>query len=452
MQKIRLIIAVCACKAAIFLSKITGRNGSSMPGALAIKIFPEVLSHLARQIKKEIIVVCGTNGKTTTNNLLYSFIKSCGFSVVCNNVGANMLYGVCCAFVSEANIFGRLSADYACIEIDEASAVKVFKHFTPDKMIITNLFRDQLDRYGEIDITVKYLKEALFIAPDTELILNGDDPLVAQFGVNTDRRCYYMGIDEDAGISCGEIVEGRFCVLCGARLLYDFYHYSQLGKYACTKCGFKRPPLDFCVKDLRLFTNEMSWNLYTKGKAVPFDVKYKGFYNIYNICLSYCAAMLAVGDVNYKSILDGYKAQTGRMEEFWLRKKTILNLSKNPAGFNQAISTVIEDPADKDLLIAINDNAQDGKDISWLWDVDFERLNEARIKSFILCGTRANDMAVRLKYAGADTSKIQKFYDYQEAARAAANQDGEVCYALVNYTAVFKMQKILKKLEKEMGK
>ena len=450
MQKLRLIIAVCACKAGIFISKLLGKKGTSMPGELALKICPDILTHLAKQVKNDIIAVCGTNGKTTTNNMIYSYLKSNGYKVVCNNVGANMIYGVCCAFAAASSITGKLDADYACLEIDEASAVKVFKFFAPDKMIITNLFRDQLDRYGEIDLTVDYLKRALALAPETELILNGDDPVCSQFGEDENRKCHYVGVDENVLKDAKEGDEGKFCPMCSEKLGYEYYHYSQLGKFVCENCGFKRKDLTFAVRNVDL-SGGMKFNLCFENEVIPFDVNYRGFYNIYNVVVSYAAARLAMGKVeNYNEVLAAYKPQTGRMEEFDIGKKVVLNLSKNPAGFNQGIATVAEDEKNKKvILIGINDNAGDGKDISWLWDVDFERLEKTDAKRYILCGMRVDDLALRLKYGGIDETRIKKFHTLKEAATEILNGDEDICYALVNYTVVFTMQEILKELEKE---
>lgn len=447
MHKIKLITAILACKAGIFISRLMGKKGSSMPGNLALKLCPDIMTHLAKQVKKGIIAVCGTNGKTTTNNMIYTYLVSNGYSVVCNNVGANMIYGVCCAFASKANIFGRLNADFACLEIDEASAVKVFKYFAPDKMIVTNLFRDQLDRYGEIDMTVDYLKRALALAPKTELILNGDDPVSVQLGEGN-RKCYYIGVDEKVTDGASDSDDGRFCPVCSEKLSYEYCHYSQLGKFSCARCGFKRKDLDFAIKNVDL-SDGIKFDIMTDGEKVDFDVNYRGFYNIYNIAVSYIGARLMMGKFdNYKEILSGYKPQTGRMEEFDIGKKVILNLSKNPAGFNQGIATVFEDEKnEKVLLLGINDNAGDGKDISWLWDVDFERFTSSDIKRYILCGMRVDDLALRLKYAGIDEGLMKKFYSLKEAAEEIKKGDEDICYALCNYTVVFKLSEALKELE-----
>ncbi len=452
MNSIRKIIAIWIAKMLMFISKVIGKKGSSMPGGIALKIYPSLLKELALKVEKEIIVVCGTNGKTTTNNMLYSLLASKGYTVVCNNVGANMLEGVTTAFISSASICGNLKTDYAAIEIDEASTVKVFDHFTPSKVIITNLFRDQLDRYGEIDITIRLLEQALAKAPNAELILNGDDPLTSRFGYiaeQNNEKCYYFGIAQDMNIHLNETKEGRFCTLCGEELSYTYYHYSQLGDFHCSSCGFKRPSLDF--RAFNVSVNEgLAFEVAYKEDTTTFNINYKGFYNIYNILASLSASVLIGLDMHTANdVLLQFTPQIGRMESFDLGKPVILNLSKNPAGFNQAISTVLQDERSKDVMVIINDNAQDGKDISWIWDVDFERLIAPTINSYIASGIRKEDVAVRFKYAGID----EEFYIIQEDIKSAiidlVSRAGDVCYILVNYTALFSTQDTLKELEKQ---
>ena len=440
----RKLLAIWVTKALIFIGKIAGKKGSSTPGIYALKLCPDILKILSRQVKNEIIVVCGTNGKTTTNNLLNSLIESSCKSVVCNNVGANMLPGVVTAFVEKTNFWGKLNSKYACIEIDEISTVKVFAHFEPDYLIMTNLFRDQLDRYGEIDITLDYLEKALKMCKNTKLILNADDSLVTAFGKKTGKQCCYFGVGEDIGIALNETKEGRFCMFCGDELKYDFYHYSQLGKYRCDKCGFKRPDVNFEAKNVNL-DNGIEFDI----DVLHFDVKYRVFYNIYNILAAYSAISLAKINVyNLNDILGYYKPQAGRMEEFVVGgKQVIFNLSKNPAGFNQAISTVMGDKRKKNIIVMINDNAQDGKDISWTWDVDFERFNNVNANKFFTSGIRHNDVAVRFKYA--EIKNMEDVEDVKEAILKGIKEDSEVLYVLVNYTALFSTQNILKSMEAE---
>ncbi len=447
-MRFRLLLAVWACKVAIIFSRLLGKNGSSMPGQLAFKICPSILSLLSGQVKKEIIVVCGTNGKTTTNNLLSSFIRAGGHSLVSNEFGANMLWGVCCAFAEKADIWGRIKADYACLEVDEASCIKVFRYMKPTLVVITNLFRDQLDRYGEIDMTVDFIRRALELAPEAKLLLNGDDPLVAQFGENTNRTCYYMAVDEATEAGVKEAKEGKFCSFCGQELEYDYHHYSQLGKFCCPACGFKRKNPDFCVNHVSL-QNGVSFSLSYEGKTVPVCASFRGFYNVYNIALSYSAAYLSMGQVpEYEAVLSKYQPQVGRMEEFNVGKPVILNMAKNPAGFNQAIAAVLQDEREKDLLLAVNDLPQDGMDISWLWDVDFESLQNAGIGQIVITGMRADELMLRMKYAGF-ADKQKKYCDWKEAVDILIAGEAPVCYALANYSSVFTLQGIIK--EKEGG-
>lgn len=441
------IISICTAKLAIFFGKLLGKKGSSTPGSIAMKIYGGVLSDLAKQVKKETIFICGTNGKTTTSNLLYSLIKSSGKNVICNNVGANMLPGVACAYVNGASLTGKINADYAVIECDEASLRHIVKHVKPDKIIITNLFRDQLDRYGEIDITIKLLSEAFdYLKNDFELILNADDPLSAYFG--TKYKAVYYGISEESNLKTNEIKEGRFCLCCGNELTYNYYHYSQLGNYFCKNCGFKRPDPDYSAVNIDL-DGGMKFDIDFKGRSIHLDLNYKGFYNIYNVLAAFGAyesLNLNLGIIT--DVFNAYKPQIGRMETFTINgKQVVFNLSKNPAGFNQAIATLIDDKSEKDVFIVINDNAQDGKDISWIWDVDFELLKDANINLLYAGGIRKNDLALRLKYGG--FTDINILDNTKENLKKIFYASKRTCYVLVNYTALFSTQTNLLELSKE---
>ncbi|MBE7038827.1 MAG: DUF1727 domain-containing protein [Ruminococcaceae bacterium] len=438
-------IAILFAKLSIILGRMLGKKSSSTPGTIAMKICPDILFYLAKQVKKEIIFICGTNGKTTTSNLLYSLIKSEGKKVVCNNVGANMLPGVACAFVSSANVFGKINADYAVIECDEASIRHIVKHVIPNKIVLTNLFRDQLDRYGEIDTTIKLLEEAFEKIKDVNLIVNGDDPLCAYFG--TKYNTIYFGVDEESNLNTNETKEGRFCLECGGEIKYNYYHYSQLGDYYCEKCGFKRPSLNYFAKNVDL-SDGMKFDLYFKDKVINLSLDYKGFYNIYNILASFSAfESLNLGYNNLNNVLKNYKPQIGRMETFNINgKKVILNLSKNPAGFNQAIATLNADQNEKDVFVVINDKAQDGTDISWIWDVDFELFEKCNIKNIYVGGMRKDDLALRLKYANLGNIEVIE-NNIKNLSHIISKNDLPI-YLLVNYTALFSTQSDLLTLEK----
>lgn len=442
-MNIRRLLAVWSAKFIGFACRLTGKQGVTLAGQIALKLDPKILTELAGEVREKVFVVCGTNGKTTTNNLLCSAIEAEKKKVVCNHTGSNMLNGVVSAFVLSAGMNGHLDADYACIEIDEASTVRILPHFKPDYMVLTNLFRDQLDRYGEIDITMNLLKDAMHMAPYMTVIVNADDALSAYLAMESGNAYVTYGISEQVfeESSVNEIREGRFCKKCGEKLVYHFYHYSQLGDYECPSCGFKRPDPDFDAS-----------NIYAGGK-LAFDVEgrhitanYRGFYNIYNILAAYTAARTAEMDLkHFNDVLYRFNPQNGRMEQFEIDGTHImLNLAKNPAGFNQNISAVMEDETKKDVIILINDNDQDGIDISWLWDVDFDRFKDADVNSITVSGIRCQDMRLRLKYVDIPSALEP---DVEKAIQERIKNGTGNLYVLVNYTALYSTRNILKKLE-----
>ena len=450
---LRTLLAVAAAKAALKACHLTGRPGSSLPGRTALKIDPHIIAPLAEQVRRGIIVTCGTNGKTTTNNLLCSALEAQGFCVVSNRLGANMMEGVAAALATAASPLGNLHADYVCLEIDEASSVHVLQYLKPDYMILTNLFRDQLDRYGEIDLTMKALEKAIRLVPSMTLVINGDDPLTAFLAKKSGHRVVSFGVSEQTTPevdSSREVREGRFCENCGAPLQYDFYHFSQLGIYRCPSCGFGRPAIDYNASGVRL-SPELFFDVIESGAApVRISAPLTGFYNVYNILAVYSVLRelsLPVGKL--EEVLHDFKPQFGRGESFHVgegaHQKILLNLAKNPAGFNQNISAMLQDRSPKDLVIVINDNAQDGRDVSWLWDVDFDRLADDTIRSITVSGLRALDMQLRLKYVeiGSDlASSVEEAIDRRLA-------DGcDNLYVLVNYTALFETHKYLERIQK----
>lgn len=443
-MRLRRMIAVWAAKCAMQASvHIFHRQGVTWAGKIALKICPNILSELAAQVRENIFVVCGTNGKTTTNNMLCAALEAEGKKVVCNHTGSNMLNGVAAAFALAAGWNGNLDADCASIEVDEASTRRVFPFFKPDYMILTNLFRDQLDRYGEIDINMNLLKQVMQTAPDMKVIVNGDDALSTFLAMDAGNQYITYGIsrqvldDKDSH----EIREGRFCKKCGALLHYNFYHYSQLGDYACTSCDFKRPEIQYDGSDVEV-GDQLSFTV--EGRRIT--ANYKGFYNVYNILAAYAAIRTAgLEGQHFNDMLAEFNPENGRMEEFHIKNtKIILNLAKNPAGFNQNISAVMQDETLKDVIIVINDNAQDGTDISWLWDVDFDRFRDANVNSITVGGIRCQDMGLRLKYVDI-SSKIEA--DVEKAICDRVENGCGNLYVLVNYTALFGTRGVLKRLE-----
>ena len=486
---IRRMAAVWAARFTAFISRRTGRRGSALSGKIALKICPSILEELSSQVREKIIVTCGTNGKTTTNNLICSALTEQGCKVVCNRAGANMLNGAASAFALAASLTGRLDADYACIEVDEASTRQVFPRIHPDLMVLTNLFRDQLDRYGEIDITMDILEKMMKSEPGMKVIVNGDDSLSAYLSEQAGNPRITYGVKERVtGASVSEIREGRFCKRCGARLIYRFYHYGQLGDYYCPSCGFSRPEPDANASRIRdtghvapkddaeskdaqtkdaaaidnVSKNTLPENTVSEktapgraegisflveydGKQYDLHAPYHGFYNVYNILAAFTAVAAAGASVTgFQKMLDSFRPEYGRMERFEIGgSSVILNLAKNPAGFNQNIAAVLQDESPKDLVIAINDGYQDGRDISWLWDVDFDTLAHESIRSIRVTGVRCRDMGLRLKYVDIP-HEVEP--DLEKAIEQGLSAGTKNLYVLVNYTVLYAAHDILKRL------
>ncbi|MBQ7792778.1 MAG: DUF1727 domain-containing protein [Clostridia bacterium] len=450
MKRLQLIVSIWLCKILILLGKILGKRSSSAPGRFALKICPDAVKLLAPKVQYEIICVLGTNGKTTTNNMINTMLLDSGYQTVCNSVGANMFDGAATAFLSKAGIFGSLKADYAVLEIDEATAKIVFDHLTPDIIVVTNLFRDQMDRYGEIDQTLKQLELAIQKAPDALLCLNADDPMSSYFTKAVANKTVTFGVSEEVKQPLLEEKEGRACQFCGEKLEYQFYHYNQLGSYRCPNCDFKRPDPDFyatnvvCEPALKFRFNEkedVSANIF-------------GFYNLYNMLAAMAIAeLLELKQKSYTELFSRYQPQTARMEVFPLQKPVILNLAKNPAGFNQAIATLLNDPRKKAVVVGINDMPSDGCDISWLYDVNFEELTNC--SAYGAAGRRCYDVALRLYYAEVcETPETEA--DPVSLALKFLETDCEVVYVLVNYTLIFdakdQLVKTLKAYQKALKK
>jgi len=445
-MNIRCMLAVSAARMIGFISRRLGFQGMTWAGQAALWICPDLISCLAGQLREKIFAVCGTNGKTTTNNLLCAALEAEGRKVVCNHTGSNMKNGVAAALVLAAGADGRLDADYACLEVDEASARLIFPALQPDFIILTNLFRDQLDRYGEIDMTMEILEQAVREVPKAKLILNGDDPLSVSLAEETSFPFAAFGIREQVNrMPPDEMREGRYCRRCGHLLSYRFYHFSQLGAYECPYCGFKRPVpayeageinmedgLSFTVEDRRFHTGS------------------RGLYHVYNILAAYAGLREAGLEAeHFARMLSDFHPGNGRSEQFTIHgAKVTLNLAKNPTGFNQNLDDVLQDRTPKDLMILINDHDQDGNDISWLWDVNFDLLQDPSVQSVSVGGTRGLDMRLRLKYADIPSDLIED--GQQDIVRRAENGTGNL-YILVNYTALYRTRDILQKLEVSDG-
>lgn len=450
-MKLILFISILAGKVVSFVSRACGYRGSSLPGLVARRIYLGCLRDLADQVREGIIVVTGTNGKTTTTNMIAGILSSARYKIIGNYEGANMISGATTSFIMSAGISGKIDCDYAVIEVDEASVPAVMKELKPSIVVITNFFRDQLDRYWEIDKIISVIRDSLNNHRHTTLVLNADDPLVAQLGETTGLPAVYYGIGRHRR-SFSENTrtrEAKFCPFCGSALSYEFFHYGQLGNYSCTGCKFKRPTPRVEAMNTEVL-DKITCSISYDGAEVPLAIQVYGIYNLYNALAAFLVGLHLGIDVQYiLSGLSNYRPVTGRMERFNHKgKQVFLSLVKNPTGFNEGLSALCADQAKKDVFIAINDNDADGRDVSWLWDVDFEMLdsNHGSFHRFICTGRRGEEMALRLKYAGVPQEKISVTHDMRLAVRSVLDSYAENSYFFSTYTALWDVHEILEKM------
>ena len=460
-MRLRLILAVIVARLAMTASRLTGRGrGSSLPGRLALRICPDILKYYRHQPRKGVLMVIGTNGKTTTSNMLTGILRRSGNKVVANWEGANLMTGIVTAFVRAGNVAGRIDSDYAVLEVDEAVFPLLAGWIKPDLVLITNFFRDQLDRYGELDTTITKVLAALkkFAGQET-LVLNGDDPLVARLAVESGLPALFYGVLPAPELSGGASSsrEAKFCPLCGTTLQYTVYIYSQLGDYLCPGCGFARPCPDLEASAVLEEQSGVRAMVRYGGGRRELAVPVRGLHNLYNALAALCASLaLQVEPPTAFAALGEYLPATGRMEIFhYHNRPVLLNLVKNPAGFNRALAVLLGNQGDarQEVLLAINDNDADGRDISWLWDVDFEMLalRPEKFSRFICSGQRAEDMALRLKYAGLPVWMVDIEKDCRRAVEQVLHGEGENVSILTTYTALWPVEKILSRQAKRVN-
>lgn len=422
------------------LRNVAHRSGSQLPGRVALAIDPQIIAHLRSRATRGSIVVCGTNGKTTTTNVLAAMLEEQGLRVICNRDGANMAAGVASALLEKSH------ADWAVLESDELSTIHILPQLQPTYLVLLNLFRDQLDRTGEIDRVQDIVVEALAASPATTLVVCGDDPLcvsVALRAKESGTEVLAFGMGESMGLPPERVPEARFCQRCGAELAYAFHTYAQLGKFACPSCEFRSPMLDFVAR-----------NVITHGEGVAFDyvchgrvaeqteqhvqASFGGAYMAYNLLAAVAAATLAGVSVPcIQRAIDSYSPANGRLQHFLVQgREVVLNLAKNPTGFNQNLQMLLADERHKAVFVIINDDYNDGRDVSWIWDVDFERLAENDVVAQVVAGGhRANDLQVRLKYAEVRAAIAQ---GVSEALEMVSHLPKEYpLYVLTNYSALW---------------
>ena len=404
----RTIIAIAVCKSLIKILRLTGHGGTNLPGKVALRLCPNILTLTAAGIRT--VIVSGTNGKTTTCRFIEQGLKASGISMFANRSGANLLAGIITEYTSNAKWNGAPKKTTAVIECDEANMKLVLHYISPEVIVLTNVFRDQLDRYGEVAHTLDELKTAVRKAPAAKLCLNADDSLVASVADILPNPCVFFGINSGNQTSrCSEPSDAMYCIRCKHRYSYRYVTYAHLGGFYCPNCGYERPRANIAVNTVIEENRENSIvELSIHGRTIRRTIPLPALYNVYNY-LAALAAVTAFGLADIPAFSEGDKViGFGRMEHFDIGAGVTMILVKNPTGFTQVIEYLSGVTSEYDLLCCLNDKPQDGTDISWIWDAPLEALsdNGNHIHDVYVTGTRKEDMYLRLKHAGFPTERL----------------------------------------------
>ncbi len=457
----RLTLALAAGRAARFVSRRAGRGGTVLPGHIIRWIEPSVLERISAALPLGTVLVSGTNGKTTTTRMLASIATAGGLRPIHNRAGANLVSGIVTATAEHADLAGHPTGDIGIFEVDEANLPAVAAATHPRIVALTNLFRDQLDRYGEVEAVAQSWRAAVAeLDTGAALILNADDPIVAQLAEAAHCRVVTFGVNA-LDIGRGQVsheADKRLCSRCGSRIRYERAYYGHLGHYHCPECSWSRPTPDVAITEIHeSVEGATGYTIEADGEPLPLSLRLTGLYNAYNaLAAATIARTLGIGRADIASGLAGSVAAFGRGEAISVGAGSIvLALVKNPVGFNEAIRAHLRlrpsaaeqrRPDLAALVVAINDLFADGTDISWLWDVDFEALTGASEQA-IASGLRAEDVALRMKYAGLEERATRVVPAVTEAVDQAvylARQGGRVV-AFCSYTAMLAARRQLQR-------
>jgi UDP-N-acetylmuramyl tripeptide synthase len=455
----RAALAVLTSKALTTGIRRLGRGGgTALPGLVAHRIDPRLLDKLAARLPAGTIVVAGTNGKTTTSRMLADMLEGAGRRVAHNRSGSNLVRGISSAFAEQMGPLGVGGPEIGVIESDENALPDVLLRVRPRVVLLLNLFRDQLDRYGELETIAAHWRAPLAaLGSDCTLVVNADDPNLAWLASESGARVVTFGFEE-VGYQLAELphaADAGVCRVCESRLVYDALYVSHLGAYLCPNCGFKRPRLLVAGRDIELGGVERLSLTIEDRRGQPetarATVALPGMYNAYN-ALAATAAARALG-LPFETIcasLGRFEAAFGRLERLTYRDRRLtLALAKNPTGFNEVLRMVATEPLSGALAIGINDLDADGRDVSWLWDVDFEALADPRHSARIFAiGIRGADLAVRLKYAGVPEARLDASAAGTPLGAALeyvvdAVEPGGELFLLLTYTALLELRQAL---------
>jgi UDP-N-acetylmuramyl tripeptide synthase len=431
--------AEAAARAAGALSRRTGRGGTSLPGKVLLRLDPHAIGRMARRLPNGSAVISATNGKTTTAAMVASILERGGHRLIHNRAGANMAGGV-----ASALLHGE--GDTGLFEVDEFWLDRIVPEVRPRALLLANLFRDQLDRYGELETIAERWSAVVAGATDTALVLNADDPTVA--GLGRGREATFFGVEDDDVALPGlpHATDAKHCRLCGAPYVYETVFLGHLGRYRCPNGDTERPEPQIAAEAVRLEGVRSSrFTLRTPHGSTAVALPLPGLYNVYN-ALAAAALALRMGatPAEVQTGLEAVSPAFGRAETVRIggRDLSIL-LVKNPAGANEVVRTLALEPGEHDVLGVLNDRTADGRDVSWVWDADFELL-VPHVRRFVCAGTRAPELAVRLKYAGVDPARLEVVEgDLDRAIDAAVAGGDGALYAIPTYTAMLELRERL---------
>ena len=431
------MLGTLAGKSSHFVLSKLGR-GSTLPGKLALKFDNDILNTLARDY--EVVVITGTNGKTLTTALTVGILKEAFDEVVTNPSGANMISGITTTFLTAKK--GKSGKNIAVLEIDEASLSRICDYIKPSLFVFTNIFRDQMDRYGEIYTTYQMILDAAQKVPTATVLLNGDSPLFNS--VTLKNPVQYYGFDTEKGEPklAHYNTEGILCPKCQHILKYKLNTYANLGDYICEHCGFKRPELDYKLTQLTSLRHNSS-DFVIDGQS--YHINIGGLYNIYNALAAVSVAQFfEVEPTTIKTGFDKSRAVFGRQETFKIgNKECTLVLIKNPVGATQALEMIKLAPYPFSLSVLLNANYADGIDTSWIWDADFEQVLNMDIPHMIAGGVRHSEIARRLRVTGYNAEQISEVADLSQVFEKIKNQETKHAYILATYTAMLEFRELL---------
>ena len=443
----RAVLAIIICKLLRNLSRLLNRGGTAMPGKYAKMICPDLLSVLSGSVTT--VAVTGTNGKTTCSRMIEEAFSEAGYNYFANRSGANLMSGIITEFVMNCSVTGKIKKEFAVIECDEAAARTVFGQLQPKVIVVTNLFRDQLDRYGEITHTLSNIREGILSVPSASLCLNADCSLTSSLAdTGIPNPVFWFGIDESAGISSARsaLSDALHCIHCKAEYEYDYHTYAHLGGFRCPNCGYSRHKPDFAVtKTICMDEYHSEVRIHTPYGESDMTVNLPASYNLYNAAAAVCASETA--GIRQEICLDAlsrFSCGFGRMESFHIGGGARMILVKNPAGCSQALEFLSNVQEPFILVVCLNDRDADGTDISWIWDADFELLLSSadRIRKLYISGDRAFDMRLRLKYAGIPTDRME-IKSTPEQLTDALTQETLPIYILPTYTAMLELREMI---------